>query len=305
MGLSSTHLAFENMIASGIPTGGRRNVAELRMTDERLAATARHRCIRNHHLAGVDGPRYLVLRAAYSGEDWTRNLDATHGRGPRVELQRLFSHEVLQVAPLTRLAVRGVAKAQGTAAGATSSEPVYNDGSGVIGEVASALGLTPGDVTVTVAAARARLGELLRWVGTNKKPPWAPKPGDVLTQLRVVVGQKKPDHHATVKAARLALASAVRKANDPRAVTYVIQHGRPSRGAAATPREYILALLRAGDAKRLASIHVQAAQMLSKARKAAGVVTPEQFQRKPRRTKHVTPDADVRPRHLSEMMHGR
>lgn len=291
MGVSSTHMAFENMIASGIPTGGRRNVAEDRMDDRRLAATSRHRCIRNHRLAAVPAEHLVVLEVAYSGEDWTRGLDEAVGRGPRVELQRLYAHEVLQVALLTKAVKVGLERTQAVASGAVGSEPVYHDGRSTIAELAGAVCLTTfDDERATVDAARQRLAELHAWVKKGGQVSWAPKPPDVLAALRVVLGQRKADHRVTVSDARKSLSAALKKAVGPRSVAYVVRHGVPTGRTLTSPRDYVLALLRAGNKKQLDRIGVEATVLLKLARTAAGVASPEQFRRTPRPRRHATPD---------------
>lgn len=74
MGVSSTLGAFVAMAMSGIGGGGKQNGVEARAVEPwRLAATARHRCIRTR-LAHVPPAQLEVLRVAYAPDDWTRAI---------------------------------------------------------------------------------------------------------------------------------------------------------------------------------------------------------------------------------------
>lgn len=288
MGLSSTHGAFERMVIMGPSSGGRTNGAELRMTDERLRAVARQRCYLAR-LAGVDGTHLAVLRAAYNQEDWTRTLDETHGRGPRQELWRFFSRELLQVAPLTSLAVRAC---HVESAAPISSEPVYSTGRNILGALCDVLSTDEENAAeraapAMVALCRSRLGDLARWHKTSGarvkgKPFFTTAPLAVLNQLRILTGLTKVDHDATIAAARLALSAA---ANPEHHVSYVVKHEqRVKVKPPATPREYVVGLVRSGDVKKLKAVQDEARGMLLRACKEANIVEPQRH-RQPRSDK--------------------
>lgn len=279
MGLSSTHGAFERMVIMGPSSGGRTNGAELRMTDERLRAVARQRCYLAR-LSGVDGAHLAVLRAAYDQGDWTRTLDETHGRGPRTALWKFFTRELLQVAPLTSLALRAC---HVESAPPVSSEPVYSTSQNILGGLCAVL-LTDAEqaeeraAPATVALCRARLGDLSRWFKTKGarvkgKTFFTARPLDVLNQLRILTGLTAVDHDATIAAARRALSAA---ASPERHVTYVVKHeARVKVKPPATPREYVIGLVRAGNVKALKAVQDEARKMLLLARKEANVVEPQ------------------------------
>lgn len=296
MGLSSTHGAFERMVTMGPSSGGRTNGAELRMTDERLRAVARQRCYLAR-LAGVDGTHLAVLRAAYDQGDWTRTLNETHGRGPRTALWKFFTRELLQVAPLTSLALRAC-HVESTPP--VSSEPVYSTSQNILEGICSALLVE--DVchdasgALRVAICRARLGDLSRWLKTKGarvkgKTFFTARPLDVLNQLRILTGLTAVDHGATIAAARRALSAA---ASPERHVTYVVKHeARVKVKPPATPREYVIGLVRAGNVKALKAVQDEARKMLLLARKEANVVEPQHHRQtrsdkgKPRRSANV------------------
>lgn len=301
MGVSSTHLAFENMIASGIPTGGRRNVAEDRMTDRRLKATAQHRCIRSHRLGHVSAADQAILQAVYCGADWTRSLDETIGKGPRAQLHRSFTHEVLQVLPLTpaaRSAWEKVCKLPPSEGGIVlAANPRLTAYKGVL----AALGCpSPFETCMPedVREGRARLTHLARWLRTDRKPEWSGDPSQVMAQLRVVLGQRKPDHAATLLKAREAVSEAL---HGPEKGVHVVLKKEVGKRPPATVQIYLASLARGGSKaakEQMARIAIEAGKMLKGAQKAAGLVTtphhhhPEKAE-KPRARRDLRSMADA------------
>lgn len=300
MGVFSTHLAFENMIASGIPTGGRRNVAEDRMTDRRLQATAEHRCICSHRLGNVSAADQAILRAVYCGADWTRSLDETIGKGPRAQLHRAFTHEVLQVLPLTtsaKSAWEKLCKLPPSDGGTLATNTRLTAYKGVL----AALGCpSPFETCVDeeVKEGRARLTHLARWLRTDRRPEWSEDPSQVMAQLRIVLGQRKPDHAATLSKAREAVSAALRGPED-RGVSVVLKREVGKRPPA-TVQIYLASLSRAGSKQakeQMARIAIEAGKMLKGAQKAAGIVAtphhrPEKAD-KPRARRDIRSMADA------------
>ena len=219
MGVRSTHQAFENMMTAG-PSSGGVNLPELRMTDARLAAAGLERCVRVHRLAGVEAHHLTVLRAAYSGDDWTRLLDERVGKGPRLELQRLFTHELLQVAPLTLLVVRGATTVPPTE---EAGVPVYRSGATTLASFRKVLALLP---DASVERVRARLSSLAAMVKTGRPPRWLMP--TTFASIAVLVGEPGEDlaseWSVVVKRARSMFGAALRLEATPeasRGVSYV------------------------------------------------------------------------------------
>ncbi len=97
LGIRSTLGAFVDMALSGLSGGGRGNAVEDRAVEpRRLAATGRHRCIRDR-LRHLPPSTVEVLRAAYGADDWTNAVDDLQVRGP---LRRAFG-ELVGVVLLT------------------------------------------------------------------------------------------------------------------------------------------------------------------------------------------------------------
>lgn len=290
MGVRSTHQAFENMMNAG-PSSGGVNLPEIRMTDARLAAAGLERCVRAHRLAGVEAHHMAVLRAAYSGEDWTRLLDERVGKGPRLELQRLFTHELLQIAPLTMIAVRG---ASTPPPHEEAGAPVYRSGAATLASFRRVLAL-PADASAE--RVRGRMSSLATWVKTGKAPRWM-EPG-MREALGVLVTQpgehEGPAPAEMVKRARRMFGAALRLEATPeasRGVSYVAREVVRTKPAA-TPQTYLLDLLRLGKRRVLDDVKKQADKLLKDAREAARVVEPEPS-RRVRTSRHV-PRAAVTP----------
>ena len=290
MGVRSTHQAFENMMTAG-PSSGGVNLPELRMTDARLAAAGLERCVRVHRLAGVEAHHLTVLRAAYSGDDWTRLLDERVGKGPRLELQRLFTHELLQVAPLTLLVVRGATTVPPTE---EAGVPVYRSGATTLASFRKVLALLP---DASVERVRARLSSLAAMVKTGRPPRWLMP--TTFASIAVLVGEPGEDlaseWSVVVKRARSMFGAALRLEATPeasRGVSYVAREVVRTKPAA-TPQTHLLDLLRLGKKKQLERVKEQADKLLKEARAAAKVVEPENH-RKPR-VSRCTPREMVRP----------
>lgn len=292
MGVRSTHQAFENMMTAG-PSSGGVNLPELRMTDARLAAAGIERCVRVHRLAGVEAHHLTVLRAAYSGDDWTRLLDERVGKGPRLELQRLFTHELLQIAPLTLIVVRGSTM---PALVETTGVPVYRSGVATLASFRKVLAL-PADASAE--RVRSRMTSLAAWTKTGKVPRWlAPGMREALGVLVTEPGEHEgPADAEMVKRARRLFGAALRLEAIPeasRGVSYVARE-TPRTKPAVTPQTFLLDLLRLGRKKQLEKVKEQAEKLLKEARAAAKVVEPEQSRRP--RVSRVTPREMVRPIH--------
>jgi len=289
MGVRSTHQAFENMMSAG-PSSGGTNLSELRMTDARLAATGLERCVRSHRLAGVDAHHMKVLRAAYSGEDWTRLLDERVGKGPRLELQRLFTHELLQVAPLTAIAVRGASTPPPPE---ETGAPVYRSGAATLASFRKVLGL-PADASVE--RVRGRLSSLAASMKTKRSPRWlAPGMVEALGVLVMEPGEDAPKDVEIVKRARRMFGAALRLEATPeasRGVSYVAREVVRTKPAA-TPQTFLLDLLRLGKKKQLEKVKEQADKLLKEARDAAKLTEPERSHKS--RVSRVTPREKVHP----------
>lgn len=291
MGVRSTHQAFENMMTSG-PSSGGVNLPELRMTDARLAAAGRERCVRVHRLAGVEAHQMTVLRAAYSGDDWTRLLDERVGKGPRLELQRIFTHELLQIAPLTLIVVRGSTAQPISEEGGA---PVYRSGAATLGSFRKVLAL-PADANAE--RVRGRLSSLASFAKTNRAPRWMDP--TMFSGLAVLVSQPgedltKAEWSVVVKRARSMFGAALRLEAKPeaaRGVSYVAREA-PRTKPAVTPQTFLLDLLRLGKRRVLDAVKHQAEKLLKEARTAAKVTDPE----RPRKTRvsRTTPRAHVSP----------
>lgn len=301
MGMRSSHGAVEALLASGPPPlGGQANAAENRMLrvisfpgerlpDGRLKQdpVARHRCIRNHRLAEVSGHHHAVLRAAYDGEDWTRTLDERVGYGSRLELQRLFPHELLQVAPLTPLVQRALRPKKLTPLPGT---PVYRNGAEMLASVGVALSLPS---TASVGEIRARLRDVALWLSTGRLPKWTLTPNACLEGLRAATGERG-EARQVLLAARERVSEGIRLSTTPELAMVVGPTKKPP-APPATAQSYLLKLLAGGRKETLAKVRAEAERMLSEACAAAHVVTISRSKpRKPRKgTPRSTPLAAV------------
>lgn len=274
MGMRSTHQAFENMMTAG-PSSGGTNLPELRMTDAVIRATGKERCVRTHRLGNVESHHVAVLKAAYSGEDWTRLLDERVGRGPRLELHRLFTHEELQVALLTPRVLKATTP---TPQKLPEGKPVYRSGAATLASLRRVLQLA---ADANEDDIRNKLSSLAKYVRGGRRPAWMK--ADTMHALAVAVEVRGVALEAeVVKAARKALGAALRIEAGEKQVTFVSTPPRPTK--VLTPQMYLIELIQKNRKKRLIEIKEEAKKMLLAARKAAHVSDP----REPRRSR-VTP----------------
>lgn len=287
--MRSSHGAIEALLASGPPPiGGQANAAENRMlrvislrgeflpgtTIPRRDPVARHRCIRNHRLAEVTSPQHAVLRAAYDGEDWTRTLDERVGYGVRLELQRLFPHELLQVAPYAPTVQRALRPKKVAPA---PTEPVYRDGREHLASIRVALSLPE---AAPLPDIRARLRDIGTYFRKATLPPWGPGIAATIEALRAATGERG-EARQVLLAARERLSEGLRLAASHELGVVVSQAKRPT---PPTAQSYLLKLVAGGKKDTLAKIRKEAEALLSAAHAAAHVlVLPKGFKTKERK----------------------
>jgi len=267
MGVRSSHEGFEVMLNAGPPTGYRNGDGAENHVARAIdsGSTARHRCIRTHKLGDVSPHHLEVLRVAYDGQDWTRLLDEQVGRGPRVELQRIFPHEQLQVALLTPSVKRALAPPKATGEGT----PVYASMESTLASLRHILALK--DKATHVHAVK-KLDKVMRWArGKEVRFDAAP----IVEQLRVLVGHtaatSREEKIGVVRAARRLLAQSERIESAP--VRFVVK--TKTARIPTTPAGVLVALLSQRGRKMLARVRGEADKMLEEARRAAGVTDPE------------------------------
>jgi hypothetical protein len=230
-----------------------------------------------------------MLRAAYSGDDWTRLLDERVGKGPRLELQRFFTHELLQIAPLTMIAVRGAAAPPPPE---EAGAPVYRSGAATLASFRKVLGL---EADATVEKVRARLSSVATWTKTKRVPRWL-EPGmfEALGVLVTEPGENvMPKDVEIVKRARRMFGAALRleaKPEEARGVSYVAREVKRPRPVV-TAQSFLLDLLRLGKRKQLEEVKRQAQKLLELAREAAKVTEPERSHKL--RVSRITPREKV------------
>lgn len=267
MGVRSTFEGFESMLIAGPPTGYRDGSGAERQVARSIdsGATARHRCIREHQLGHVAPHHVEVLRVAYCGEDWTRMLDEHVGRGPRVELQRLFPHEQLQVALLTPTVQRALEKPETP----VESAPIYASMESTLTSLRRILQLK---ATATMVHARAKLSRLASWA---KGKAVRFDAGPMMEALRILVNRPSASTRAeklsVLSAARRLLTQSERFEKGP--VRYVAKTTK-ERPPPSTPQSYLVSLLTKRGRKTLARVREEADQMLLAARREARVTDP-------------------------------
>lgn len=295
MGLRSSQGAIEAMLAAGPPPlGGQANSAENRMLrvvsfpgerDDKgklkVDPVARHRCIRNHRLSGLETRLTAILRAAYDGEDWTRMLDERAGKGARLELQKLFPHEVLQIAPFTRIVQRGLVPKK---AAPTPTKAVYRDGSELLSSVRLALSL-PEDATTREI--RGRLRDLGTYFRKATPPSW----GEVVATIEALRGAtgERGEARQVLQAARERVSLGLKLAGENE-LAFVVGEAKKS-PPPPTAQSYLLKLLAGGKHMVLWKVRKEAEGMLREAHAAARVELPQHVSR-PRKARS-TPLSEV------------
>lgn len=298
MGVRSSHEGFEAMLIAGPPTGYQSGHGAERRIARAIdsGATERHRCIRTHRLGDLAPHHLEVLRVAYDGQDWTRLLDQHVGRGPRVELQRRFPHEQLQVALLTPTVQRTLAKPEKPTGEGT---PVYASEESALTSLRRILGCGP---TSRVDHVQKKLARLASWArGKPVRFDAAP----LMEQLRILVDHPTvdtPDEKlAVVRAARRLLASSERVAH---ANVRIVAKGKIDRAPPSTPQALLVSLLTKRGRKTLAKIREESEKMLLAARRAAGVTDPYQPSTRRRLFSAPKPTASIQTILAASPLHG-
>lgn len=282
MGMRSSHGAVEALLASGPPPlGGQANAAENRML-RAIGPAGRHRCIRNHRLAGLSPRLHAVLRAAYDGEDWTRTLDGRVGYGARLNLQHLFPHEALQVATLTPTVARALRPKKPVRAPMEPATPVYRSGHEHLASVRTALSL-PDDAPIPDI--RARLRDIATYFRKATLLTWEPDIARTIEALRAATGERG-EARQVLQAARERVSEGIRLSTMPE-LTLVVGTTQKRPVPPPTAQSYLLKLIASGRKDTLAKVKREAEALLKEAHEAAHVaVLPKGFKvkaRKPRK----------------------